>query len=437
MSTTARADVHVSYHQIQVREEEGDVPVVDGVPNGLTASVPGAAVILTGIHTGVVDVTVHLTAAPPITAAPPTTATPPATDPGRLPPAAAPPADALPAGARPGDAPLATTTAEGWDEVEEVELISFEGRMRLAGLLGDLPEELPVLTPHGPGRYGMRVHARGRDIDYDGVARVPFEFYLVTVWPIDVGPEARRRLGVGVAEELGLPAKSRDLRERARPLGLPEQEPGRVARAEGEWGSVARVEREPGRVGRVEGEWGSVAREREPGRVGRAEGEWGSVAREREPGRVARARPVPPPTPVRGTALASAHGLRIGNPYQEPDAAPELPGGLVAAVPDLLVIRTLKRQGRVGVHVRWDPVAPRLPVSRWEEVEEIEFVTTTGIMQIEGLHTDGERPPNLTFQGAGRYGLQVHGRARRGERLSNRPGESYLLVIWPVALGSS
>ncbi|MEV4012611.1 hypothetical protein AB0J35_19095 [Nonomuraea angiospora] len=355
MSTTARADVHVSYHQIQVREE-GDAPVVDSVPNGLTASIPGAAVILTGIHTGVVDVTVRLADAPPDAAA-----------------------------------------AEGWDEVEEVELISFEGGMRLAGLLGDLPEELPVLTPHGPGRYGMRVHARGRDIDYDGVARVPFEFYLVTVWPIDVGPEARRRLGVGVAEELGLPGKSGDLRERVRQQGLPTQEPGRVAR--GEWGSVARVAPEPGRV--------------------------------------ARARPVPPPTPVRGTALASEHGLRIGNPYQETAAAPELPGGLVAAVPDLLVIRTLKRQGRVGVHVRWDPVAPRLPVSRWEQVEEIEFVTTTGIMQIEGMHTDGERPPNLTFQGAGRYGLQVHGRARRGERLSNRPGESYLLVIWPVALGSS
>ncbi|MET9245759.1 hypothetical protein [Nonomuraea sp. NPDC003709] len=368
MSTTARADVHVSYHQIQVREEEGDVPVVDGVPNGLTASVPGAAVIRTGIHTGVVDVTVRL-------------------------------ADAPPAGA----------AAEGWDEVEEVELISFEGGMRLAGLLGDPPEELPVLTPHGPGRYGMRVHARGRDIDYDGVARVPFEFYLVTVWPIDVGPEARRRLGVGVAEELGLPGKSRDLRERARHLGLPAQEPGRVARAE----------REPGRAARAEGEWGDVARV--PSSV---------------PGRVARARPAPPPTPVRGTALASEHGLRIGNPYREPAAEPELPGGLVAAVPDLLVIRTLKRQGRVGVHVRWDAAAPRLPVSRWEQVEEIEFVTTTGIMQIEGMHTDGERPPNLTFQGTGRYGLQVHGRARRGERLSNRPGESYLLVIWPVALGS-
>ncbi|MFI9838325.1 hypothetical protein ACIHFD_14895 [Nonomuraea sp. NPDC051941] len=203
------------------------------------------------------------------------------------------------------------------------------------------------------------------------------------------GDEARRRLGVGVAEELGLPGKSRDLRERARHLDLPSQEPGRVTRAE------------------------------------------------REPGRVARARPVPPPTPVRGTALASEHGLRIGNPYREPVVEPELPGGLVAAVPDLLVIRTLKRHGRVGVHVRWDPAAARLPVSRWEQVEEIEFVTTTGIMQIEGMHTDGERPPNLTFQGAGRYGLQVHGRARRGERLSNRPGESYLLVIWPVALGSS
>lgn len=47
-----------------VNEETGaDHP--SRVPNGLTASAPGAAVVLTGIHTGVVDVTVQLADAPP------------------------------------------------------------------------------------------------------------------------------------------------------------------------------------------------------------------------------------------------------------------------------------------------------------------------------------------------------------------------------------
>lgn len=319
-----------------VNEETGaDHP--SRVPNGLTASAPGAAVILTGIHTGVVDVTVQLADAPP------------------------------------------ATTVGGWDEVEDVELISFTGETRLGGLMGHLPEALPNLTPHGPGRYGMRVHARGRHIDPSAVPSVPFEFYLVTIWPIEVGPKACARLGVGVAEELGLPDKSAEIRRWAREHARPECEPGRIA---------------------------------------------GNV-------------PPPLPTPVLGTARATEHRLRIAHPYREAAASgPALPQGLVAAAPDAVIIRTLKGRGAVGVHVRWASSGSRGPVSRWEEAEEIEFVTTTGIMQIEGMRTrDGAPAPNLTYQGAGRYGLRVHGRARPGGELSNRPGESYLLVVWPIALG--
>ncbi|MGP3957357.1 hypothetical protein ACTWPT_15255 [Nonomuraea sp. 3N208] len=334
---SARADVHVSYHQMLVTDRSGaDHPT--RVPNGLTASAPGAAVILTGIHTGVVDVTVQLTDSPP------------------------------------------ATTAEGWDEVEEVELITFTGEMRVCGLMSDLPEALPNLTPLGPGRYGMRVHVRGRDLDPAAVPAVPFEFYLVTVWPIEVGAQARAKLGVGVAEELGLPDKSSEIRRWASEHAQPEHQPGRRAR------------------------------------------ETSSP---------------PPPSPVLGMARASEHRLRIANPYQTPAAEPALPEGLVGAVPDAVVIRTLKGRGMVGVHVRWEQSGAGRPVSRWEEAEEIEFVTTTGIMRVEGMSTyHDEEPPNLTYQGAGRYGLRVHGRSRRGERPSNRPGESYLLVVWPIALGA-
>ncbi|MFD9942650.1 hypothetical protein ACFWYW_23220 [Nonomuraea sp. NPDC059023] len=336
--TSARADVHVSHHQMLVNDDTG-AGHPSHVPNGLTASSPGAAVILTGVHTGVVDVTVQLADAPP------------------------------------------ATTARGWDEVENVELISFTGETRLRGLMGHLPQALPNLTPHGPGRYGMRVHARGRDIDPCAVPNVPFEFYLVTIWPIEVGPKACAKLGVGVAEELGLPDKSAEIRRWAQEHARPESEAGRIIR--------------------------------------------NIVV------------PPLPPTPVQGSAGAAEHRLRIVNPYQEPAAGPALPEGLVAAAPDAVVIRTLKNRGAVGVHVRWDASRPREPISsRWEETEEIEFVTTTGIMQIEGMHTRDETPsPNLTYQGTGRYGLRVHGRARPGAGLSNRPGESYLLVVWPIALG--
>ncbi|MDP4507518.1 hypothetical protein [Nonomuraea turcica] len=338
--TSARADVHVSYHQMLVTDGSGaDHPTgVSGVPNGLTASAPGAAVILTGIHTGAVDVTVQLTDAPP------------------------------------------AVTAEGWDEVEEVELITFTGEMRVSGMMMGAPEALPNLTPLGPGRYGMRVHARSRDLHPAAVPDVPFEFYLVTVWPIEVGPEACAKLGVGVAEELGLPDKSSEIRRWAREHARPEHQPGRPARE---------------------------------------------------------IQPPLPPTPVRGVARASLHRLRITNPYQPPAAEPALPEGLVAAAPDAVVIRTLRDRSVVGVHVRWEQSGARMPPSSWEQTEEIEFVTTTGIMRVEGMSDDhGEEPPNLTYQGVGRYGLRVYGRSRKGERPSNRPGESYLLVVWPIALGA-
>ncbi|MFI6788352.1 hypothetical protein ACIBG4_13580 [Nonomuraea sp. NPDC050383] len=343
--TTARADVHVSYRQLLVAEPGRDHP--GSVPNGLTASVPGAAVILTGIHTGVVDVTVRLVATRP---------------------------------------PVDT----GWDETEEVELVTFTGEIHVCGLMSEHPAALPVLTPQGPGRYGMRVQARGRDLDPAAVPKVPFEFYLVTVWPLDVGSEAAARLGVGVAEELGLPDKSSELRRWAREHGLPQSERARSPRSE------------PGRAAGL-------------------------------------GAPLRLPTAVRGVVPVVDHRVRIVNPFQDVAAPPPLPDGLVAAAPDSLLIRTEKRRGVVGMHVTWQPAAPRTPVRGWEQYEEIEFVTTTGVMRVQGLTAEDGGETNLTPQGAGRYGLRVHGRARDADRLSNRlsnrPGESYLLVVWPVALG--
>ncbi|GAA2211350.1 hypothetical protein GCM10009850_068090 [Nonomuraea monospora] len=338
MSTSARAEVYVSHHQLLI-QEQGDAVAPFDVPNRLTASAPGAAVILTGLHTGVVDVTIRLADAPPTEL---------------------------------GD--------EGWDEVHDVQLISFTGEMRLGGFGMGLADSLPVLTAHGPGRYGMRVHARGRDVAEDAVSGVPAEFYQVTAWPIDVGPQAHARLGIGVARELGLPDKSREIREWAKQHGLPQSERGRIAGA-------------------------------------------------------------PPPrqhvpAPERAVAVADEHRLRVVNPFQDTAPAPELPAGLVAAAPDSLVIRTLKRRGTVDVLINWQPSAPRFPAEGWEEAEEVEFVTTTGVMQVVNLSPDGDQRPNLTYQGAGRYGLRVHGRSR-GRRLSNRPRESYLLVVWPIELGAA
>jgi hypothetical protein len=47
----------------------------------------------------------------------------------------------------------------------------------------DIPKKSPLVTRSGPGEYRLRVHAKGRDIDPDGVAEKPFETYLLAFWP--------------------------------------------------------------------------------------------------------------------------------------------------------------------------------------------------------------------------------------------------------------
>lgn len=335
--TTARADVHVSHHTFLVAEPGADTPW--DAPNGLTAGGQGGAIIRTGIHTGVVDVTVRL-------------------------------ADSEP--------PVA---ADGWDEVEETQFISLTGEVRVS-------QRIPCLTPQGPGRYGMRVYARGRDIDPTAVPSVPFEFYLVVVWPIDVGPEAERSYGAGVAEELGLPdkprSKSEDIRAWAKEHGSPSSERGRIA---------------------------STVSSKYAARQGQ-------------------------PATERGFAVTRDHRLLIVNPFRDAVTPPPLPDGLVAAAPDCVVIRTIKRSGNIGIWLSWEPEAPARENTRWEEFEDIEFVTATGIMHLANFHPkDMGEQHNLTFQGAGRYGLRVSGR-KSIARDPNAPKEAYMLVIWPIQLVS-
>jgi hypothetical protein len=66
----------------------------------------------------------------------------------------------------------------------------------------DQPPPLPLLSPHGPGSYRLRAHARGRDLRYDAVQNDPTEDYLLTIWPVDPAPHliirATDRCGYGL-----------------------------------------------------------------------------------------------------------------------------------------------------------------------------------------------------------------------------------------------
>jgi hypothetical protein len=139
------AVIHTSYHQLLVvgHDQSGDW---HGYPysNGLISWTRDHAIIHLGIHTGVVWVSVEILDRSP---------------------------------GRP-DTPQ-------WDEVVEIPFEATRSDLRIQALIGEGGEELPLLTGEGPGHYRIRVHARGRDTCYDGVAFHPFEEYFVQVWPGD------------------------------------------------------------------------------------------------------------------------------------------------------------------------------------------------------------------------------------------------------------
>ncbi|MFZ3493388.1 hypothetical protein ACODT5_09215 [Streptomyces sp. 5.8] len=109
--------------------------------NPLAAPMSHGAYILTGIHTGRVNVRTRITSTPP-------------------------PAD----------------TGE-WEEVVEVSVHAEEVDLALSYFGGEGPSEPPALSDQGPGRYRIRVHARGRSLEPDGVSEEPIEDYLITAWP--------------------------------------------------------------------------------------------------------------------------------------------------------------------------------------------------------------------------------------------------------------
>lgn len=109
--------------------------------NALAAPMDHGAFVLTGIHTGFVNVQTLIVSAPP-------------------------PVDIA-----------------GWEEVVEVSVHADEVDLGLHYFLGEGPDEPPALSDQGPGWYRVRVHARGREIKRDGVSEEAIEDYLLTAWP--------------------------------------------------------------------------------------------------------------------------------------------------------------------------------------------------------------------------------------------------------------
>jgi len=141
--------VHLCYHQFGVIDGGGNVPVRAAQrTNALVDVYEGAAVVATGIHTGVVTVTTEARPTPP-----------------------------------------ASIELDPWDEVVDVTVAMPGGDGRLVVLMADVPATFGCLTPTGPGTYRLRAHARGRDTAIDGTAFEPFEHYRLVLWPAPPAPQ--------------------------------------------------------------------------------------------------------------------------------------------------------------------------------------------------------------------------------------------------------
>lgn len=147
---TATADLYVDYGNFVVRDYGGeDRPTPRlAAANGLLGADSSGAVVLTGVATGWVTVTLEVLD----------------TEPGSI-------------------------ELDGWDEVSEVSIELEEGDLLVHDLGSDPPTEFFELGHIGPGTYRLRVCARGRDTAPGSRANTPVEFYQLAIWPAPESPE--------------------------------------------------------------------------------------------------------------------------------------------------------------------------------------------------------------------------------------------------------
>ena len=138
--------VLVSHHQYQIGSggESGDYLGLFVVGDGLLqVTGRGHLTVLTGLHTGQVEV-----AADVVSLAPP-------------------------------------EEVDGWDAAAEATVWCPRGRVAICGLLGDCPDALADLTVGRPGLLRVRVYARARRPDGQSPDPHVPEQYRVCMWPVD------------------------------------------------------------------------------------------------------------------------------------------------------------------------------------------------------------------------------------------------------------
>jgi len=136
------AQVH--YGQLYLLDGAAELPafeVLQTASVGLVGVEPGAALMVTGLHSGTVGFMVSVAVNAP------------------------------------------QPELDAYEDVVEISFESRDGTASLVGWAGEYSRDLPSL-PAGPGTYRLRYHARGMDAAAAaGHSDVPIDEYLVQIWP--------------------------------------------------------------------------------------------------------------------------------------------------------------------------------------------------------------------------------------------------------------
>jgi hypothetical protein len=143
------ATIHVRHGQFQLNDY-GVVPELEAEIDGMLVPISGGVLIVCGISDGPARLRAQACAAEP-----------------------------------------APETAR-WDEVAETTFYAPVGDVRVVPLFEDPVPGMPPLTS-GPGTYGVRVYARGRDVARGRFVGSPTEEYFLQVWPAGAGSEPTSR----------------------------------------------------------------------------------------------------------------------------------------------------------------------------------------------------------------------------------------------------
>lgn len=140
--TASTGRVHIHENQLLILDEDPSPDyLLDANPfvTRFVGATEGAVVILTGIDTGYVTVTVEIHSTEP-------------------------------------------PSKTGWNEVQTV-IFESDGTARLSGWDRSPQRDFPDICAQGPGIYNVRVHARDRKVGQMVVTLEPLEQYLIQVWP--------------------------------------------------------------------------------------------------------------------------------------------------------------------------------------------------------------------------------------------------------------